>query len=227
MEAKFFDSLYEGDSANGVKLCMGVTGGDFWPRPAGCHIVYGGQDGDIDYDTIMAVMDISDSSVSVANQDLPPNTIWHYIRRQCSDCGLESDDSPACIIVIDPNGDMVGNTPNAPANLTIERIAGGKLRLRWRYFTAGQEIKPTGFRVYMDSGLGFDFNSPIATVMYRRAVEHSWVSDTLTHGQIYRFVVRSYADGAGEDDNYNVVSAVADSQGPVAATGLTLSWEEI
>ena len=30
MDVKFFDSLYEGDSPNGVKLGMGLTGGDFW-----------------------------------------------------------------------------------------------------------------------------------------------------------------------------------------------------
>ena len=35
MDTKFFDSLYEGDSANGFKLCMGLTGGDFWARASG------------------------------------------------------------------------------------------------------------------------------------------------------------------------------------------------
>jgi hypothetical protein len=42
MEAKFFDSLYEGDSPHGIKLGMGLTGGDFWPRIAGCQVLYRG-----------------------------------------------------------------------------------------------------------------------------------------------------------------------------------------
>ncbi len=122
MDAKFFDSLFEGDSPNGIKLCMGVIGGDFWPRPAGCHTVYRGQDGVMDYDTIQAVMEIADSQVTINYQDLPASTIWHFLRRQVSDCGLESDDSPACVVVIDSAGDMIGDTPNAPHNLTIKKV---------------------------------------------------------------------------------------------------------
>lgn len=229
MDDVFFDSLFEGDSANGIKLGMGVTGGDFWPRPAGCHTVYRGQDGNMDYDTIQAVMELDDSQVSIANQALPANTIWHYIRRQVSGCGLESDDSAACVVMIDSNGDMMADMPNPPSDLTAERLAGGKVRLRWRYTALEEEVSPTGFKVYIDSGSGFDFNTPDATIAYTLGMgdEFNWTSDALTHGQVYRFCVRSYRTGAGETQNTNFVAAEADSQGPAAITGLRASWQEV
>jgi len=66
MDAKFFDSLYEGDSANGVKLGMGLTGGDFWPRVGGCQNLYRGQDGStIDFENILAVTEIEEESITV------------------------------------------------------------------------------------------------------------------------------------------------------------------
>ena len=191
--------------------------------------VYRGQDGNIDYASPVAEMGLDESQVSISNQSLPAKTIWHYIRRQVSGCGLESLDSSACVVVIDANGDMIGNTPNPPLSARIEKLAGGKLKLRWHYTKIQEEIAPTGFNIYMDSGAGFDFNTPTATVLYARGGdgEFSWTSDPLTHGQVYRFCVRSYRTGAGESGNTNFVAAAADSVGPAAITGLRTSWEEI
>ncbi|MFQ5769754.1 MAG: hypothetical protein ACE5HX_04405, partial [bacterium] len=198
--------------------------------PAGCHTVYRGQDGNLDYENIQAVMNLNASQVSIKAQNLPAKTIWHYIRRQVSDCGLESQDSPACIVIIDSNGDMIGNAPNKPQDLVAENVAGAKIKLRWRYSKLSEEITPTGFHIYIDSGLGFDWNLPDATVLYKMggiAGEFSWTSAALTHGQIYRFCVRSYKTGVGESQNTDYVSAVADSQGPAAITNLQTSYQEI
>lgn len=229
MDAKFFDSIYEGDSPGGIKLGMGITGGDFWPRISGCHTVYKGQDGDIDYDALLAVMDLDDTQVSMAFQDLPPNTIWEYIRCQVSSCGLESAASPACIVAIDADGDMIGNAPNAPLSVDIEVLSGGRLKLRWRYTKLSEEITPTGFKIYMDSGSGFDFDTPAGTVIYGlgRGGEFDWTSGTLTNGQTYKFIVRSYRTGTGETRNTDFVAAVADSVGPAAIPYIRATWEDV
>lgn len=189
--------------------------------------LYRGQDGIIDYNNIVAGMDEDDVSISIPNQALPPNTIWDFVRRRVSLCNLESADSPACRVIIDSNGDMLGQTPNKPLNLTIEKLAGAKLKLRWRYTRLGEEIAPTGFNIYMDSGDGFDFDTPADMVSFNRGVEFSWISDELVNGQTYRFCVRSYRTDAGESQNTNFVSAEADSQGPDAITDLQASWEEL
>jgi hypothetical protein len=190
--------------------------------------VYRGQDCIIDYGTVVAEMDIDDTQVTISAQNLPPNTIWDYVRRQYSYCDIASDDSPVCTIVIDGDGEMAPNTPNPPVSLTIEKLAGAKLQLRWRYTPIGEEISPTGFKIYMDSGSGFDFGSSISTVQSLiRAADYKWTSGALTHGQLYRFIVRSYRSGAGESQNTDFVAATADSQGPLAITDLQASWEEI
>ena len=237
METKWLkEALYGGMTSNAFKLGTVLSLGWFWMRPAGCYTVYKGQDGDIDYDTLLAVMELNDTQVSMAHQDLPLNTIWEYIRRQVSGCGLESADSPSCIVAIDANGDMIGNAPNTPLSVTIEVLSGGRLKLRWRYTKLSEEIAPTGFKIYMDSGSGFDFDTPEATVLYRHGRagglewqhgEFSWISDELVHGQLYKFIVRGYRTGEGETRNTDFVAAAADSVGPAAITDIRATWEDI
>jgi len=192
--------------------------------------IYRGQDGVIDYGNIVATMSLAAAQITISDQALPADTIWHYIRRLVRHCcGKESPDSPACIVRIDSNGDMIDLTPNTPQSLVIEPVAGAKLRLRWRYTPLAEEIMPTGFKVYIDSGSGFNFDSPADTVAYLRGGdgEFSWVSDALTNGQRYRFCVRSYTTGKGESQNTNYVAAIADSDGPAAITGLQSTWSEV
>jgi hypothetical protein len=226
MELKFFQSaLFKGRTPNAIKLGTILMLGRFWLRPSGCHTIYRGQDGIINYDDIQAVMGIDDDEITVPAQELAAGTNWHYVRRQCSGCGLESADSPAAVIAINPAGDYIGQLPNNPQTITAELVAGGKIRLRWRYVKKGQEIAPSGFKIYINDGSGFDFENPDATVPYRGSVEYTWLSDALTHGRRYKFAVRSYALNAGATNNTDFVAAIADSQGPAAASGLEISWQ--
>ena len=78
MDVKFFDSLSEGDSANGVKLCKGLTSGDFWAQIAGCQIIYRGQNvEDADFENILAVTLVGNTQISLPDflehlKSLPP-----------------------------------------------------------------------------------------------------------------------------------------------------------
>ena len=230
MEIRFLRAaLFAGRTATAVRLGTVLTLGRFWVRDSCCHAVYRGQDGIMDYDNVQAVMEIDDSQVSIPAQALPAGTIWHFVRRQLSDCGLESADSDAAIVTIDSGGDMNALTPNAPVSLQADQVAGGKIKLRWRYSPVGEEISPTGFNIYMDSGSGFDFDTADATVAYGLGGngEFEWQSDALNDGQSYKFCVRSYTTDAGETQNTNYVAKTADSSGPTAVTGLAASWEVV
>lgn len=193
------------------------------------YIVFRGQDGNIDYSDSVAVMQDADDSVTIEDQALPSSTIWHYVRCAVSQCGLLSGPSPVCIVRIDENGDMIPDTPNEVVSLIAQNLAGGKIRLRWRYSSYLQEVRPTGFRIYMDSGSGFDFDSPDDTVLYRkgRAGQYWWISNALTHEQLYKFCVRAYTTGKGQTLNSNFVSIRADSVGPAAITGIRATWVEV
>lgn len=196
---------------------------------AAAYRIYRGQDGVMDYATIIATMTLEQAQVSIGSQDLPPDTIWHYIRRKITACELESPDSPACIVRIDSDGNMIANIPNVPTDLAIEGLSNGRFKLRWHYTKLDEETDPTGFNIYIDSGSGFNFDSPDDTVSYGFGGlgEFEWTSDPLSHGQTYRFCVRSYKTAAGETQNTNYVSGVADDEGPDAITGLLTSWEEM
>ncbi len=191
--------------------------------------IYRGQDGSIDYSTAVATMDLTDTEVQIAAQDLPVNTIWHYVRRQLSECALESDPSDPCLVQIDADGEMILDTPNIPDSAAVEQVAGAKLKVRWRYSELAQEIAPTGFRLYIDAGSGFDFDTPDATVAFALGggPEFSWTSGALNDGQTYKFVVRAYRTGSGETQNTSFLSAVARSSGPSGLTGVTGSWEAV
>lgn len=191
--------------------------------PVGYYNVYRGQDGNMDYSDPVAVMVLGEADVTIIDQDLPPLTRWHFVRRQVSACDLESPDSDICRVEIDSAGDMILATPNPPTGLVAEVLAGAIIRLRWRYSQLGEEVTPTAFRIYVDSGSGVDFSTPDATIDYvLGGSEREWTSGSLVDGTMYKFCVRSYHNDPGtESSNDNFVSATADSTGPAAITGIS------
>jgi len=228
MDAKFMTSLFGGDCPNGAKLSMGLTGGDFWPRMSQCRLVYRGQDGNVDDLTICAIAQADAEEIEIKDQFLPPLTIWHFHQCLVSHCGLESDRSMECIVRIDENGDMMGDMPNVPIPLEAELLAGGRVKLRWRYSHAFEEVSPTCFNIYINDGSGFDYATPSDTILYDlgKAGMFEWISQELIDGKFYQFVVRSDNETEAETINTTFVSAVIDSQGPPAITSINASWEE-
>jgi hypothetical protein len=183
--------------------------------------IYRGQDGVMDYGTVVATMDLADTQVTIPAQNLTAGTRWVYARRRkASDCSLESPDSPGCEVRIADDGDMIADAPNTPSNLQAAAIAGGSIRLRWRYCEIRQPVTPTAFRIYIDSGSGFNFAVPSATLTYSfgGGGEFTKTITGLTAGVSHRFCVRAYnGTTGGETQNTSAVSATPVSAGP---TGL-------
>jgi hypothetical protein len=178
--------------------------------------VYAGQDGVMDYVTPVAQMDLADTSVSMVI-DLPAGTIWEFVRRRkADDCALESADSPACEVRIDGSGDMIPDAPNAPTNLVAVAEAAGIVRLRWRYCEVRQAVAPTAFRIYIDSGSGFNFALPSQSKTFvAGGGEFTDTISGLSAGTQHRFCVRAYnATTTGESQNTNFVTATPVSSGP-------------
>ena len=199
MDAKFFDSLYEGDSLNGVKLGMGLTGGDFWPRVAGCSMLYRGPSMDlIDFTNMLAVAEAKASEIS------PPSYISHeggsiyfYVVRRVNNCGCEEHTLAAVVKVsIDASGEMAEPQPNNVFEARAEQVDGNKIRLVWYYCPSEQQSPPACFKVYYDTGTGqIDYENPIATISYAGRRFYSYQSDTLDAGK-YLFAIRAEdADG--------------------------------
>ena len=135
---------------------------------------------------------------------------------------MESADSPLCIVQISAAGEMLLDAPNVPQDVQLEQLAGARLRLRWRYSTAGQAVAPTGFKIFQATiQQQIDWDVWIATVAYHQgAGEYSWTSGQLTHGTQYRLAVRSYKTASADSQNTKNYLATADQYGPAAITDL-------
>ena len=202
MDAKFFDSLYEGDSPNGVKLGMGLTGGDFWPRVAGCSVLYRGPSmALIDFTNILAVADAEASEIS------PPiyvphssGSIYFYVIRRVNNCGYEEHTLAAAVKVsIDADGELAQPQPNNIFEARAAQVDGNKVQLVWYYCPITQQSPPACFKVYYDAGTGqIDYENPITTISYVGRRFYSYKSDMLETGK-YLFAVRA-ADAAGTEN---------------------------
>ncbi len=202
MDAKFFDSLYEGDSQNGVKLGMGLTGGDFWPRVAGCSMLYRGFGMDlIDFSNILAVCVAEASEISPPTYVSHDNgSIYFYVIRRANNCGSEEHTLAAAVKVsIDVNGELVEPQPNNVFETRAEQVDGDKVLLVWYYCPIEQRSQPVCFRVYYDAGTGqIRFENPIATISYAGRRFYAYQSDVLD-GSKYLFAIRA-EDAAGTEN---------------------------
>jgi len=188
--------------------------------------IYRGQDGRINYETPVATMWPGQEVVEIADQDLPANTTWHYVRRavRLCCCGKESDDSHACIVRIASDGQSIGPSPNPPTDILAEPIAGGAIRLRWRYEPGGQAVAPETFSISLDT---LDNEVGVVPAGFAIGGVYVWLSEPFEHGRLVRLCVRSAGRDGARSSNTYFVSAVADAQGPEAIHGLLVEVDDV
>lgn len=132
MDAKFFSGLFEGDSANGVKLGMSLTGGDFWVRVGGCQNLYRGEgDADVDLRHIVVSIDIGDDMVSVpACFEHEATGAYTYMLRRVNVCGDEEQSGRAVVRVrFDEAGEFVADADGNVLVLPADWYCGGHIGL--------------------------------------------------------------------------------------------------
>ena len=198
----FRSSLYGGDSANGFKLCMGLTGGDFWARISGSQNLYRGQKADtIDFETIIAITNVDNDSVVV------PSFIEHngsayyvYAIRRTNCCGDEEQTLSAAVRVsFDANGDLAPAGTNKVFSVKAEQSGTDKVRLIWFYWPINQGKQIAEFRIYSDNASGIiDYENPVAQIDYTGRKFYDYLTGTLTNNN-NRFCIRAVASDNTED----------------------------
>ncbi|MCE5340539.1 MAG: hypothetical protein LLF92_05350 [Planctomycetaceae bacterium] len=189
METKFFDSLHNGDSANGVKLCMGITDGDFWSRSAGGQVLYKGQAiGEVDFETIEDATNV-DEKFQITGGGASSRT--YYIVRRVNCCGDEEKTINAVIRVeFDSLGNLIEQGCNKIINVSAEQVDGDKIKLRWFYHVINQAQKIEKFNIYSDNGIGtIDYQTPIGSVEYTGRKFYQFITTALAESH-YRFCIR-------------------------------------
>lgn len=198
MDTKFFDSIFEGDSANGVKLGMGLTNGDFWPRPDGCQNLYGGSSvNTIDFDKILVVVDIEEDLIKVSGFDPEPCKTYLYILRRANCCGEEEQSMAAAVKVeFDESGNLVESCCNNILSVSAEQVEGTLAQLIWHYCPIDQQAECGRFNVYWDGGSGeIDFETAICVIDYSGPGLYYHKTDQLTESK-YVFCVKAISETA-------------------------------
>ena len=192
MDAKFYNSLYEGDSSEGAKLCMGLTNGDFWARVAGSANLYRGNSLEaIDFESLLAVSDVDLERVVVpATLTHEASETYYYVLRKANSCGDEEDSLNAVVkVVFDSNGDLVETGCNNVFDVYAEQVSESKVRLIWFYSPLGHKADVAKFNVYHDD------LELIGSCEYNGVRVYSLLVGNLTQGS-YKFCIGAQ-DAAG------------------------------
>ena len=202
METKWLkEALYAGMTANAFKLGTVLTLGWFWPRIAGCSVLYrGGSMEQIDFANILTVAEAGAEQIS------PPNYVTHasistcfYVVRRANNCGCQEHTLVAAVkVLIDANGELAQPQPNNIFEVKAEQLAGNKIQLVWYYCPVGQKSEPACFKIYYDSGTGqINYENPITTIHYLGRMFYSYQSESLDAGR-YLFCIKA-EDGVGTE----------------------------
>lgn len=185
--------------------------------------IYRGQNGVIDYETVVAEMEETDSQVELEGQDFAASSSWTYVRRRVDSLGNESADSEPCVVTIDAEGDMVILLPNAPIELACRAAVGGGAVITWRYNSAGQEIEPEGFNVYLIDGGVLQLQEQVvfnaAVRQFSLAIEGPLASPIVACVRAYRSITVGEVTTEYEEENTVTADCLATSSGPSGLTG--------
>lgn len=194
MEAKFYSSLYEGDSVNGVRLSMGLTGGDFWARVGGCRNIYRGKAATategIDFDSVVGVCDVGSKRISVNGQGDLAGQSHLYALRNVNGIGVEEKSLGAVARVgFDESGGIAGKSCNAVSGIVAERFDGSRAKLSWYYSLLGGGALCESFCVYSNGGVGeISFGEDAGSVDFNGGGFYVFDSEVLVDGD-WRFCV--------------------------------------
>lgn len=213
MEIKFFDSLCDGDSVNGIALCLGLTDGDFWTRTAGVQLLYKGQSiDDIDFGRFEDVSNINEKYEISAGQ---PLSRWFHVVRRVNCCGIEEQTINAAIMVeLDSQGNLVEQSCNKIFNVSAKQVEENKILLKWFYQPIHQVKKIYCFKIFCDNGSGIiDYKNPIGNVNYAGRRFYRFVTDALP-GSNYRFCIRAFAKDNSNDEFKGQIKIGLNRQSP-------------
>lgn len=224
MDAKFFNSLVEGDFGNGYVLCQSLLEGDFWSRRQGCYNVYRGSDRieNIDFG------DIVTSTTSKGKLALPSHlshdaaTNYYYAVRCASGTGKEEQGSEAMVqLSLDESGSQRPERPNCVIGLCAVPVADGRIRLSWWYWPLRQEVVPDHFSVFSNGGAGaVDFDTEVAQISYTGEYFYSYLTASGGHEEVHQLAVRAVSAAGNDDGNLAAVVAQVNLSAPDSIEGL-------
>ena len=224
MDTKFFSSLFEGDSANGVKLCMGLTSGDFWARISGCQNLYRGlEPSDINLNNIVCTVEPDRDNIEIPEiVTHQPDQTYFYLLRQTNCCGNEEETFDAVLRVeFNDSGDLIGDCCNDVMAVQAEQVPGQKVRLQWFYCPIHQADACKAFSVYSDDGSGqIDYENAVSVITYHGPGLYVYETQTMQEGR-YRFCIKPDSVNGRQGGYSGQVSIDITDQSPAGIDNLS------
>lgn len=213
--------LCNGACPDAFKLGTVLTRGWFWVRRAGCTAVYHGPSADrVDFEHLAHVANADARRVSLPAYLTPQAGAKGccVVRRFNGHGDHERTTGAAVVVRMDEEGRPAEPTPNDVPDVQAVQVSGGRVQLEWFYCPLDQQVEPTRFNIYTaDAGGQFDFDAPLATVVYRGRRFYRCLTSALPEG-VHHFVVRAQASNGIESDPGRVVSYPVRTGGPDGVT---------
>ena len=132
-----------------------------------------------------------------------------------SSTGIEELNTQASVcIVLDANGNDVGQGPNAPYALLARPTSNGGCRVDWAYSSRGQAATPMTFLVYLNIGATPNLTTPVASAAYSLGLtSYGCQLSGLADGVTYTVAIVSQTAG-GQTATAIVTTVVGDSTPP-------------
>ena len=193
------DALFNGMTANALKLGTALTLGRFWVRVAGCSALYRGPSMEqIDFEAVLAMAERDACKISPPDYLLHnSNSTYFYVVRQYNHCGYQEHTlAAAAKVSLDAEGELDKLQPNKIFAARAEQVNADNIRLTWFYYPLEQESQPACFNVYYDSRTGqIDYENALAVISYQGQKFYRYESDPLEPGK-YLFAIKA-EDAAG------------------------------
>jgi len=215
------DTLFNGMTANALKLGTALTLGRFWARVAGCSALYRGPGMEqIDFEAVLAVAETDACEISPPDY-LPHDNIstYFYVVRRYNHCGYQEHTlAAAAKVSLDVDGELQEPLPNKIFAARAGQVDTDKVRLTWFYCPLEQGSLPACFNIYYDSRTGqIDYENSLAEISYQDQKFYSYESHSLEPGR-YLFAIKA-ENAAGIDNSSSAhLSIEIDGTGPDAVT---------
>jgi hypothetical protein len=213
------DSLFNGMTANAIKLGTILSSGWFWMRNTGCFALYRGTENNgVDFSNILTVVEPNVAQIT------PPdylshknNSTYFYVLRRFNNCGYKERTLNAAVkMSLDCNGDVKEPVPNAVLKINAEKIENGKVRLLWFYCPLEQKSPPERFEIYYDNRTGqVDYENPIDVIKYQGRKFYEFISASLEEGE-YLFAVKVMDENDLEDNSMEQIKIQVATVAPEA-----------
>jgi hypothetical protein len=190
--------------------------------PSGRYEIYRGvhSAAAIDWDSPVANAPAGTAQAVLAGLGHQVGVDYYYGLRAVSDAGVQEQGTAAvCRVVIDGDGNLAGNRPNAVAWASASPYAGGKIVLAFEYDAEGERAEAAGLELAEVRCGQPDWTELLQTISFSGSVRRQVLLETVwEHQATVRLAVRAVdADGAaGEALTLAPVAADAEAPAEVA-----------